>query len=111
MPGVPAHQEYLWGNPAFACVWALVERFANDGWEMRTERRRHQQIAAARLRSGGRAAGQACAEVLLTEREIDWILDRGYMALARSAIGTRSDWYDFNRSRSSGAVIGPLDKR
>ena len=31
---------------------------------------------------GGEKLAKPCAEVLLTEREIDWIMDEGYMALA-----------------------------
>jgi type VI secretion system protein ImpC len=83
MPGVPEHQEYLWGNPAFACVQVLAEAFANDGWEMRPGG--GAEIGGLPLHvyeAEGEQDVKPCAEVLLTEREIDWILDRGYMALA-----------------------------
>jgi len=83
MPGVPDHQAYLWGNPAFTCVQVLAEAFANDGWEMRPGA--GAQIDGLPLHvyeAEGEQQVKPCAEVLLTEREIDWILDRGYMALA-----------------------------
>ena len=83
MPGVPSHQEYLWGNPAFACVQLLAEAFANDGWEMRPGA--YTEISRLPVHiyeaEGGKHA-KPCAEVLLTERDIDWILDQGYMPLA-----------------------------
>ena len=83
MPGAPSHQEYLWGNPAFACVQVLAEAFANDGWEMRPGA--YAEIDGLPLHvyeaEGGKQV-KPCAEVLLTERDIDWILDQGYMALA-----------------------------
>jgi len=83
MPGVPAHQEYLWGNPAFACVQVLAERFANDGWEMRPGGGAEiEGLPLHVYEADGEQQVKPCAEVLLTEREIDWILDRGYMALA-----------------------------
>ena len=83
MPGVPAHREYLWGNPAFACVQVLAERFANDGWGMRTGAGAEiEGLPLHVYEAEGEQEVKPCAEVLLTEREIDWILDRGYMALA-----------------------------
>ena len=78
MPGVPAHQEYLWGNPAFACVQVLAERFANDGWEMRPGAGAEiEGLPLHVYEAEGEQQVKPCAEVLLTEREIDWILDRG----------------------------------
>ena len=83
MPDVPAHQEYLWGNPAFACVQVLAERFANDGWEMRPGGGAEiEGLPLHVYEAEGEQQVKPCAEVLLTEREIEWILDRGYMALA-----------------------------
>ena len=83
MSGAPDHQRYLWGNPAIACVQLLAEAFANDGWEMRPEL--HSEIDGLPLHVyevQGQEQVKPCAEVLLTERDIDWILDQGYMALA-----------------------------
>jgi type VI secretion system protein ImpC len=82
MPGAPIHQQYLWGNPAFACVQLLAEAFANDGWEMRPGK--YTEIDGLPLHvyeAEGEKQVKPCAEVLLTERDIDWMLDQGYMAL------------------------------
>jgi type VI secretion system protein ImpC len=83
MPGAPSHHEYLWSNPAFACVQLLAEAFANDGWEMRPGA--YAEIGGLPVHvyeADGEKQVKPCAEVLLTERDIDWILDQGYMALA-----------------------------
>jgi type VI secretion system protein ImpC len=82
MPGAPIHQEYLWGNPAFACVQLLAEAFANDGWEMRAGAYSEiDRLPVHVYEAEGEKHAKPCAEVLLTERDIEWILDQGYMAL------------------------------
>ena len=83
LSGAPHHQQYLWGNPAFACVQLLAEAFANDGWKMRAGT--HMEIDGLPLHiyeAEGEKQVKPCAEILLTEREVEWILDQGYMALA-----------------------------
>jgi type VI secretion system protein ImpC len=82
MPGAPIHQEYLWGNPAFACVQLLAEAFANDGWEMRPGAPSEiDRLPVHIYEAEGEKHAKPCAEVLLTERDIEWLLDQGYMAL------------------------------
>jgi type VI secretion system protein ImpC len=82
MPGVPIHHEYLWGNPAFACVQLLAEAFANDGWEMRAGAYSEiDRLPVHIYEAEGEKHAKPCAEVLLTERDIEWILDQGYIAL------------------------------
>jgi type VI secretion system protein ImpC len=83
MPEVPEHQKYLWGNPAFTCAQVLAEQFANEGWQMRPGA--HVQIDGLPLhiyKEDDEQRSKPCAEVLLTDRDIDWILDEGYMPLA-----------------------------
>ncbi|MEO8596083.1 MAG: type VI secretion system contractile sheath large subunit [Candidatus Solibacter sp.] len=83
MPGVPDHQHYLWGNPAFACVQLLAEAFSRDGWEMRVGS--NLEVAGLPLHlyeDGGEKLLKPCAEMLLTEKDIEWILDQGYIAMA-----------------------------
>jgi type VI secretion system protein ImpC len=75
MPGKPEHGHYLWGNPAFACAQLLAEGFS-------------QGRVGANLEISGLPLhvydGEAkpCAEVLVTERDMDWILEEGYIPLA-----------------------------
>ena len=90
MPGVPSHQQYLWGSPAFTCAQLLAEGFANDGWEMRPGAQlRIDGLPLHVYQADGEPQAKPCAEVLLTDREIDWMLDEGYMPLA-SIRGTDS---------------------
>jgi len=83
MPGVPSHTDYLWGSPAFACVELLAEAFASEGEEMRPDA--HTRIEGLPLHvyeEDGESQAKPCAEVLLTEHDLDWVMDQGYMALA-----------------------------
>jgi type VI secretion system protein ImpC len=82
MPGEPRHQDYLWGNPAFACVQMLAESFSDSGWDMRPGR--HSTLDKLPLHvyeTGGEKQVKPCAEVLLTDRDTEWILDQGFMPL------------------------------
>jgi len=61
----------------------LAEAFANDGWEMRPGAYAEiDRLPVHVFEADGEKQVKPCAEVLLTERDIDWILDQGYMALA-----------------------------
>src|ERR1035441_7671035 len=78
-----SHREYVWGNPSLACLQLLAEAFANDGWEMRPGK--YAEIGGLPVHvyeAEGEKHAKPCAEVLLTETDIEWILDQGYMALA-----------------------------
>jgi type VI secretion system protein ImpC len=83
MPGAPSHQHYLWGSPAFGCVQLLAEAFSRDGWEMQPGS--HPEIDGLPVHiyeEQGEKLAKPCAEVLLTERDLDWVMDQGYMAWA-----------------------------
>ena len=82
MPGAPVHQKYLWGNPAFACTYLLGQAFASYGWDLRPGA--HQEIRGLPLHvyeADGEQQLKPCAEMLMTERDADWILERGFMPL------------------------------
>jgi type VI secretion system protein ImpC len=82
MTGAPSHEDYLWGNPAFACALLLAESFSDAGWELRPGM--HAQIDGLPLHvfeRGGEAEAKPCAEALLTETAAERILERGVMAL------------------------------
>ena len=83
MPGAPEHQQYLWGNPAFACAYLLAKAFTRDGWDMRPGS--HQDITGLPLHSyeaDGETQLKPCAEVLMTEHDAEAMLDEGFMLLA-----------------------------
>jgi type VI secretion system protein ImpC len=76
------HEAYLWGNPAFACVYLLAEAFSHSAWHLRPGI--VQDIGNLPLhiyRGGGEALAKPCAEAWLTERAVARILDAGLMPL------------------------------
>jgi type VI secretion system protein ImpC len=82
MPGEPVHEHYLWGNPAVACACLLGQGFGRSGWGMRPGTA--QEIGGLPIhvyRSGGEPKATPCAEVVLTQRVAEAILDRGVMPL------------------------------
>jgi type VI secretion system protein ImpC len=80
--GEPKHEDYLWGNPAFACVYLMAQAFSADGWEMRPGTL--QDIEGLPLHIyevDGESQVKPCAETLLTLRAAEIILKRGLMPL------------------------------
>jgi type VI secretion system protein ImpC len=76
------HEEYLWGNPAFACVYLLAEAFSRYEWDLRPGV--IQSIEGLPLhiyRDGGGSITKPCAEAWLTERAVEHVLDTGVMPL------------------------------
>jgi type VI secretion system protein ImpC len=81
--GRPEHRNYLWGNPAFACAYLLGSSFNEHGWGFRPGvTRKIDGVPLHTVEIDGEMHAQPCAEVLLTDREIDTILEEGLMALA-----------------------------
>lgn len=82
MPEAPAHEDYLWGNPAFAWAVLLAQSFREYGWEMRPGL--HAQIDGLPLHvyeHDGESELKPCAEALLTEEAAAHVLDNGPMPL------------------------------
>ena len=82
METLPMHEDYLWGNPCFACVYLLALAFSQYGWDFQPGV--IQEIAGLplhvyKVQSGSRAT--PCAEAVLTQRAAEAILDRGLMPL------------------------------
>jgi len=72
------HENYLWGNPAFVCACLLAQAYARYGWAFRLGI--FQDIEGVPLHTyddRGEAEVKPCAEVLLTERALEPILDKG----------------------------------
>jgi type VI secretion system protein ImpC len=82
MPGVPAHNEYLWGNPAMAGACLLGQTFSEEGWDLRPGAVR--EIARLPLHvyeRDGESVAQPCAEAWLTDRAAELILESGVIPL------------------------------
>jgi type VI secretion system protein ImpC len=82
MPDSPVHEDYLWGNPAFACALLLAQSFSDDGWQMRPGT--HSELDGLPLhayKQDGDTELKPCAEALLTERAAGKMLENGLMPL------------------------------
>ena len=79
----PDHAQYLWGSPAFACAGLLGESFLAEGWALRPGiRRRLDGLPVHFYREGGETVAKPCAEVVLNEKDVDFLMDGGFMPLA-----------------------------
>jgi len=82
MPSEPDHNYYLWGNPCFACVYLLAQAFIHHGWNLRSGVIRDIEGLPLHIyKEHGEFRIKPCAEVVLTERAVERILDYGIMPL------------------------------
>ncbi len=77
------HNAYLWGNPAFLCAHLVGMSFLDHGWDFgRKLRRRIDGLPMHVYREDGEPVAKPCAEVLMSEREAETLLESGFMPLA-----------------------------
>jgi type VI secretion system protein ImpC len=82
MPDTPVHEDYLWGNPAFACALLLAQSFSQDGWRMRPGTDSELEGLPLHVyQQDGDSELKPCAEALLTERAAGKMLGNGLMPL------------------------------
>jgi type VI secretion system protein ImpC len=83
MPDPAAHENYLWGNPAFACALLLAESFAEQGWELRPGTISEISGLPIYIHAvEGEPRTLPCAEVLLTQTAAEKMMEKGFMPLA-----------------------------
>jgi type VI secretion system protein ImpC len=88
--GAPAHESYLWGNPAFAAACLLGSAFSRDGWQMRPDSTRDiDRLPLHTYRHDGEAVSQPCAEAWLSDRAAQIVLEHGVMPLLSARDGDR----------------------
>jgi type VI secretion system protein ImpC len=76
----PDHEAFLWGNPAFACVYLLAEAFSRAGWDMRPGM--VQEINGLPLYVNREDEEVLpCAETVLVDRAAAAILNKGIMPI------------------------------
>ena len=76
------HGAYLWGNPAFAIAYLIGQSFLAHGWELgRHLEHRLDGLPIHLYKEDGGAAAKPCAEILMSRREIDSLLESGLMPL------------------------------
>jgi type VI secretion system protein ImpC len=77
------HAEYLWGNPAFCCAFLIGQSFRSRGWDLRPGM--HRQVDGLPIHaylSDGESVNKPCAELLLSEKDAEFLMDCGYIPLA-----------------------------
>lgn len=82
MPFAPEHDQYLWGNPAFACTTLVGQAFSAHGWEMKPGMVQDlEDLPLHIFREQGESRAKPCAETLLTYDAVDTILEWGLMPI------------------------------
>lgn len=80
--GLPIHNEYLWGNPAFFVALMIGQSFEEDGWRMQPgSQSQIENLPLHAFRVEGELQSKPCAEVLLTEEAVECVIDRGLIPL------------------------------
>jgi type VI secretion system protein ImpC len=83
MPDPAAHENYLWGNPAFACALLLAQSFEEQGWELRPGVISEISGLPIYIHTvEGEPRTLPCAEVLLTQTAAEKMMEKGFMPLA-----------------------------
>jgi type VI secretion system protein ImpC len=82
MPANPDHDHYLWGNPSFVCVCLLAQAFSHFGWDLRPGIIQDVEGLPLHIyKEQGESRVKPCAEVALTERAVESIIEKGIMPL------------------------------
>ena len=76
------HSAYLWGNPAFFCAYLLGQSFLLRGWKLWPIERRIDNLPLHVYEKDGESVAKQCAEILMTEREAEQVLEAGFMPVA-----------------------------
>lgn len=83
LAGDRRHEDYLWGNPAYALAYLAAQAYSEEGWEMDVGARLLIEDLPSHIYrdEDGEPKQQACAEVWLSEAIAEVILDRGVMPI------------------------------
>lgn len=75
----PQHDDYLWGNAAWMCTWALAQAYIEDGWQLDAGRVRDiDGLPLHVFKEDGESVVKPCAEA--------WLVDRAAQEIARHGI-------------------------
>lgn len=82
MPGIPLHENYLWGNPCFAIILLLGQSFSLQGRQMSPGSILDIDSLPLHIyKEKGEPHLTPCAEMLLSQPAAEQILDKGLMPL------------------------------
>jgi type VI secretion system protein ImpC len=76
----PAHEAFLWGNPALFAAYLIGETFNRHGWDMRPGMIQDIEGLPIYVRMDTEET-QPCAEVVLIDRAVAAIFNQGLMAV------------------------------
>ncbi len=81
-PETPVHEDYLWGNAAFALALMLGQGFSEAGWRMRPGSVAEiEKLPLHVYVKDGESQAKACAEVVLTEDAVESMIEAGLIPL------------------------------
>lgn len=102
-----AHESYLWANPVFAIAFLLSKGFSEEGWGFRpSDFLEIEGLPMHVYQSDGDSQIKPCAEVLLTLRAAERIIDQGFMPLL-SLKNTETVRLGMVQSISGSRLAGP----
>ncbi|MDD1618731.1 MAG: type VI secretion system contractile sheath large subunit [Methylococcaceae bacterium] len=74
------HEDFLWGNPAFYCALLIARSFTERGWSMQLgDYLEIDELPAYIFKQQGESMLQPCAEVCLSDKTMEKILNQGIM--------------------------------
>ncbi len=78
----PRHGDYLWGNPAFACGFAIARAFIRDGWDLDPDTFLEiDDLPLHVYEDEGEPACHPCGECLLSDRAVEHLQSRRLIPL------------------------------
>lgn len=76
------HETYLWANPVFVVVYLIAKAFSASGWDLRPGDFQEVEGLPLHIRKeDGESQIKPCAEILMTVRAAQKIIERGLMPL------------------------------
>lgn len=83
MPDPGIHENYLWGNAAFATALLLAQSFAEQAWDLQPGTLSEiDGLPVYIYKLDGETETLPCAETLLTQTAAEEMMERGFMPLA-----------------------------
>ena len=81
--GEPVHAQFLWGHASLAMALLIGRGFTERGWDMEPgDEREIGDLPAYTFTRDGERELQPCGERLLTEKDIQTLIDAGLVAIA-----------------------------